>query len=125
MRFLQLMGGMALGSFLTVVAGGVMMVQWGGGGSASGRAVQVYVENRSGQEVHELHIKHSHGEIRHHLVQRNGETVVLSYPNSSESSYTLTATLADGKKLMGGAGYIEGGVTTRERLEPTRVVSSD
>ncbi|GMT97234.1 hypothetical protein KH5H1_13530 [Corallococcus caeni] len=121
MRILWVLGGMVLGSALTLIAGAVLWLHDTG---PTRSWIEVRVENRTGQDVRELRIEHDHGQIVHRPLGK-GDTVALAYPVRGESSYSLIAVLEDGRQLRGGAGYIESGARTREVLEPERVVSSD
>ncbi|MBN9683059.1 MULTISPECIES: hypothetical protein [unclassified Corallococcus] len=121
MRILWMLGGMVLGSALTLIAGVALWLHDTGPARAG---IEVRVENRTGQAVREVRIEHDHGQVLYRAMGK-GDTVALTYPVRGESSYRLIAVLEDGRELKGGAGYIERGARTREVLEPERVVSSD
>ncbi|RKG65388.1 hypothetical protein D7V80_23460 [Corallococcus sp. CA054B] len=121
MRFLWVLGGMVLGSVLTLIAGVALWLHDTGPTRAG---IEVRVENRTGQDVREVRIEHDRGQVIYRAMGK-GDTVALSYPVRGESSYSLIAVLEDGRELRGGAGYIERGARTREVLEPERVVSSE
>ncbi|MCP3138650.1 hypothetical protein [Pyxidicoccus xibeiensis] len=86
--------------------------------------VTVRLENRTGQEVREVRIEHEDGQVVHRGLGP-GASIRLPFVAVGESSYRLTAVLADGGVLEGGAGYVEAGAETREVLEPGRVVSTE
>ncbi|WP_404369926.1 hypothetical protein ACIHQR_08375 [Corallococcus coralloides] len=121
MRIPWLLGGMVVGSVLTLIAGAVLWLRDTGPTRAG---IEVRVENRTGQAVREVRIEHDHGQVIYRAMGK-GDVVALTYPVRGESSYRLIAVLEDGRELRGGAGYIERGARTWEVLEPERVVSSE
>ncbi|MCY1047191.1 hypothetical protein OV208_38165 [Corallococcus sp. bb12-1] len=121
MRVLGFVGGMATGVVLTLITG---VALWVHDTAPLRPRVEVRVENHTGQDVQEVRLEHANGEVVHRLLLK-GESLALSYVSRGDSSYKLIAILEDGRRLTGGAGYIEGGARTREVLEPERVVSSD
>ncbi|RKG89971.1 hypothetical protein [Corallococcus terminator] len=121
MRVLWFVGGMATGVVLTLITGVALWIQ---DTSPQRARIEVRVENHTGQDVQEVRLEHVDGEVVHRLLLK-GDSLALSYEPRGESSYKLIAILEDGRRLTGGAGYIERGARTREVLEPERVVSSD
>ncbi|MBZ4418115.1 hypothetical protein [Myxococcus sp. RHSTA-1-4] len=119
MRGRRMFGAVLAGAVLTLGGIGVLGLTR----SASPPAVVVRLENRTGQDVREVRIEHEDGQVVHRGL-RAGESLALSFAPKGESSYRLTAVLADGKVLEGGFGYVEPGFETREVLEPGGVVSS-
>ncbi len=115
-----MLGGMLAGVVLTL---GGIAVLWLARSTPS-TTVVVRLENRTGQEVREVRIEHEDGQVVHRGLSP-GESIALPFVPVGESSYRLTAVLADGKVLQGGAGYVERGTETREVLEPGRVVSTE
>lgn len=86
----------------------------------------VHISNLSGQDVtHLVLTSRTNGAVTTTELMplpAGGETTAWIFV-AGEGSYQLQATLANGRVLAGGAGYVEGGYTATERLHPGKVES--
>ena len=81
--------------------------------------VAVTIVNKTGQKIERLSLDHkslsSEGTVNLQPLAP-GERVVARFYQAGEGIYTISALLADGKSLIGQAGYVESGYSVTEVL---------
>lgn len=86
--------------------------------------VTVTVINESGQDLKSLRLMHSSlgskGTIDTESL-RSDETRTIRFFLGGEGSYTLEATLSDGRVLNGGEGYVEAGYSSTQVISETGI----
>lgn len=88
--------------------------------------VTVNVINESGQHIKSLRIVHSSlggkGTIETASL-RPGEERTIRFFLAGEGSYSIEASLEDGRVLKGGEGYVEAGYASRQVVSKTGVIT--
>lgn len=86
----------------------------------------VHILNASGDELRDLRVtvRVSGGSSAMHIDALAPDAAhTLRFHVAGEGAYTLEATLADGRKLTGGVGYVESGYRTEELIRADRIES--
>jgi hypothetical protein len=82
--------------------------------------VRVSVENRSGQNIKRLTLKHESGSIEMKNLSKT-DSANLIFKNVGENSYRIVAILANGSTISSRGNYVEAGYRTRETIFPDSI----
>lgn len=118
-----------------IIIGGIVLlllcaVCFAGGAIAGGLrgwftpVVLVSVENRSGEDVSNVVLRHnSDGKSTIVMLPtlKNGETSKFKYYAGNPGGYQIAATLPDGRIVKGGDGYVEGDSSTTEVISADKI----
>lgn len=86
--------------------------------------VTVTVVNESGQDLRSLRLVHSSLSSKGAIdagALRSDESRIIRFFLGGEGSYTLEATLSDGRVLNGGEGYVEAGYSSKQVISETGI----
>ena len=100
---------------MLAVVGLAIAVVYSWGYFSPGAPVTVKLVNASSQPVAEALLAHPQGtEVANSIAV--GETRVVTFPARGELAYSLVVRFADGKELIDGETYAEGGYTITETI---------
>ena len=111
--------------FKILTALGLIAIGFGAGVKVSSElcpippVAQVTFNNESGQSVSDLKLNTTTGGQNSTILLpslENGKSTNIRFFLLGEGSYEVTATLADGRMVKGGAGYVESGHKTTKRI---------
>jgi len=84
--------------------------------------------NNSGNDIQSININHEIGRDNRIQCQfgglKTGTKKLVHLYAPAESSYELTIAFSDGKKITGGAGYVEAGYHVTEIIEKDKIESN-
>ncbi len=86
--------------------------------------VNVTVENKSGQNIKSLTLKHEYGSIEMKNLS-NQENVNLIFKNGGENSYRVFAKLNNDSIVSSSGNYVEAGYTTTEIIFADKVKTTN